>query len=250
MKTNKLLLLLASLMLSTATLAQESALKQINQIKRDTTYLYAEATMESAQEALEEAGKLLMQQVQEYVETQRKLNKANSVLAQNVSANCESLSMMRGTMHHMLVYVKKSDLEGVSNATAINEADKTDKEVVKQSLPPIPTTAPAAEPEPASAPILHKWQTRVIRDLMACDDTEAVKTKLIRLKSRRKISNYGNPSDCPSIDGIFWIVLDNKGGVCTILSPGTFQRISYRDMTTVTLQQFKGQSAFWFNFQK
>ena len=61
MKANKTFFtLVVSLLLAVTTFAQEPTSKQINKIKRDSDYLYAEATMETAEEALSVARELLM----------------------------------------------------------------------------------------------------------------------------------------------------------------------------------------------
>jgi len=134
MRTIKpILTFLICLTIGATSFAQESPSKQINQIKRDNSYLYAEATMDNADEALEVARELLMKQVLEYVDTNRKLSQSKDLLVKNVNANSASLSMKRGPMFRIFVYVKKGDIEGVKNATALNTADGTSKVVVEQS---------------------------------------------------------------------------------------------------------------------
>ena len=130
------------LLISTTAYAQESPSKQINQIKRDNSYLYAEATMENADEALDVARELLMRQVLEYVDTNRKLSQSKDVLVKNVNANSASLSMKRGTMFRIFVYVKKTDIEGVKNATALNTTDGTSKVIVEQTTPSVSAPDP------------------------------------------------------------------------------------------------------------
>lgn len=257
-------------MLATATFAQVSPSKQINHIKRDNAYLYAEATMDSAEEAMEVARELLMQQVQAYAGTQRRLNDANDVLVKNVNAKCESLSMMRGTMHRVFVYVKKNDIEGVSNVTTINQSTKTATEVVEQPVPPV--VAPAkpvetaktepvetAEPEQEAITVvgslsdvvnLPEWQLQAITDLMGCSDINAVRAKLNRMKAEFKIKKFGTPDKCPSASEAYWIVFDDFGGVNTILGPGTTDRLNFRELEESSLDQFKGKTAIWFNFAK
>ena len=101
--------------------AQEASVSnQINQIKRNTQYVYSEATMENESDAMEMAYELLIEQVQEYVASKKKLNSSENILIKDIKTKSESMSMMRGTMHRVFVYVKKSDIEGVVNTTVIN----------------------------------------------------------------------------------------------------------------------------------
>ena len=153
---------MTSLLIGISTFAQESPLKQINQIKRDNSYLYAEATMENADDALDVARELLMKQVLEYVESNPKLSQSKDVIVKNVNANSASLSMKRGPMFRIFVYVKKSDIEGVRNATALNTIDGTSKVVVEQPVPPIPVPEKPAkvveqlQPKVDAAPVVKK----------------------------------------------------------------------------------------------
>ena len=272
MKANRIFLtLVASLMLATMAWAQESPSKQINQIKRNSSYLYAEATMESPKEALSAARELLMQQVKEYIGTKSKFMDTEDVLVKNINGKCESLSMMRGTMHRMFVYVKKSDIEAISNATAFNTTTNTTKVIVEQSMPPISAPEQSVDPveesndeqdfgsssttnssqgEAVESSDLPAWQLQAINELMDCQDINAVKAKFNRLKAEYKLKKYGTPDKCTSVNDAFWVIFKQDGSVATVLGPGSSERVSYRDMHYSSLDNYKGQNALWFNFAK
>ena len=277
MKTNKTLFtLVVSLLLAVTTFAQESTSKQINKIKRDSDYLYAEATMETAEEALSVARELLMQQVQEYIGEKEKLSQAKDVLVKNVNAKSESISMMRGTMFRMFVYVKKSDIEAVKNVTAINTATNTTTVVVEQPVPPVPAPEKPVEvveqevvevvEEPVAEEVavevvenqgealtdtgLPAWQQQAISDLLDCADATAVKAKLNRMKAEYKVKKYGTPNNCPNANEAFWVFFNADGSVNTVLGAGATDRINFRDMQLTTLDKYKGMNALWFNFAK
>lgn len=299
-KRNKIYFAVLACLLSATTFAQEPTSKQINQIKRDTCYLYAEATMENADEALSVARELLMQQVQEYIDGQPKLSKAGNVLVKDMGSNSQSLSMMRGPMHRMFVYVKKSNIEMVGNAVTIkNVADvqkvdeiapavavsqpqaepqvspRTESQTVaeptvketgisNQPLPPDQvapdpktemTTMPTKEEnegknEKVSLTDMPQWQLNAITSLMECSSINDALTRLKRLKSEYKIKKYGAPQQCPSVHNSYWIVFGNDGKVANVLGPGESQRVGFKDNNHVTLDQYKGMDAIWFNFAK
>lgn len=259
MKVNKTLFTLAVSLLMVATaFAQESPSKQINQIKRNSSYLYAEATMETAEEALAVARELLMQQVHEYIGEKEKLSQAKDVLVKNVNAKSESLSMMRGTMFRMFVYVKKSDIEAVNNVTTINTTTNTSTVIIEQPVPPVPAPetsieieeqdAEVSQGEPVADTGLPVWQQQAISDLLGCADAAAVKAKLNRLKAEYKVKKYGNPSNCPNANNVFWVFFNEDGSVNTVVGTGDTDRINFRDMQLTTLSKYKGMNALWFNF--
>ena len=277
MKANKTLFtLVVSLLLAVTTFAQESTSKQINKIKRDSDFLYAEATMETAEEALSVARELLMQQVQEYIGEKEKLSQAKDVLVKNVNAKSESISMMRGPMFRMFVYVKKSDIEAVKNVTAINTTTNTTTVVVEQPVPPVPAPEKPVEvveqevvvqvEEPVAQEVavevvesqgeavtdtgLPAWQQQAISDLLECADATAVKAKLNRMKAEYKVKKYGTPNNCPNANEAFWVFFNTDGSVNTVLGAGATDRINFRDMQLTTLDKYKGMNALWFNFAK
>ena len=271
MKASKTLFtLVVTLLLAATAFAQESPSKQINQIKRNNAYIYEEATAETAEEALDMARELLMQRVQEYVGEKDKLNLTKDVLVKNVNAKSETLSMMRGTMYRMFVYVKKNDIEAVKNVTAINVVDNSTTVVVEQPLPPVPapetsmdvekpTEKPAVKPvvvasentgTPVSETGLPAWQEQAINDLMNCADMTAVKAKLNRLKAEYKVKKYGVASNCPNADQAYWVIFNADGSLNTVIGAGSGDRVNFRDKTYTTLGNFKGMDALWFNFAK
>lgn len=279
MKASKTLFtLVVTLLLAATAFAQESPSKQINQIKRNNAYIYEEATAETAEEALDMARELLMQRVQEYVSEKDKLNLTKDVLVKNVNAKSETLSMMRGTMYRMFVYVKKNDIEAVKNVTAINVVDNSTTVVVEQPLPPVPAPETPVEPvedvempaekpaeKPAVKPVvvasentgtpvsetgLPAWQEQAINDLMNCADMTAVKAKLNRMKAEYKVKKYGTAANCPNADQAYWVIFNADGSLNTVIGAGSGDRVNFRNMTHTTLGNFKGMDALWFNFAK
>ena len=126
-------------LLGQMSMAQQSVTKQINQIKRNPLYLYSEATMESEEEARSVAYELLMQQMQEYISSKRSLSQAENVLIKDIKSNGESLSMRRGTMYRVFVYVKKNDIEGVENTTVINGSTGATITINDENAPSAPS---------------------------------------------------------------------------------------------------------------
>lgn len=264
-------MLLTGLFMTVTALAQESPSKQINQIKRNSSYLYAEATMETPEEALSMARELLFQQVKEYVRTKKKLSKADNVMVKDVNAKCETLSMMRGMMHRMFVYVKKNDIESFNNATTIDNSTNETKVVVEQTLPPIPApekpkpTKPVKEepviqfddteettivPPTTATSNLAAWQQQAINDLLKCNNVNEVKAKFNRLKAEYKLKKYGTPDKCTSPADVFWILFNEDGSVNTVLGPGNNDRVNFRNMQSTSLDKFKGMTALWFKLEK
>ena len=273
----KLFIFFSVAMLAVGVSYGQSSSKEINAIKRNPLYMYSEATMESEAEAREVAGELLMQQVREYIESKRKLNQADNILIKDIKAKSESLSMMRGSMHRVFVYVKKSDIEGVNNTTVINTGSGTTitvadspTSIVEVQSAPQATATPAGQgkdtkttrkeevvvnpsdvavPETVESP-LKGWQQEAITTLLECQDINAVRARLNRMKAEYKVKRYGTAANCPSPSEVFWAFFDAGGHLVTILGPGTDGRIDYRTMQLSSTDAYKNMNALWFNLAK
>ena len=269
---------------------QQSVSKQINQIKRNNAYIYNEATAEDETEAYQLAYEQLLLQVQELIKSNPNLSNANNVLVKDIQSKVESLSMMRGKMHRVFVYVKKSAIEGVDNTTVINNSSGTTITIadapasivdVQPAVPvnatppavvappqvpaappaatPTPTPAVQPSPRPSTTPAtrpavgstgLSGWQQDAITALVECTDVAAVRAKLNRLKAEYKVKRYGTPDKCPSETEAWWIIFDDQGGLVAVLGPDNGQRIDYRTMKPASLATYKGMNALWFNLAK
>ena len=95
--------------------------KKINSIKRSSQYLYAEATMPTAAEALEVANDLLLIQVKEYAGSKKGFEDKD-ILIRNISSARDSVQLRRGDMVKVFLYVKKSDIQTADNATLLAAA--------------------------------------------------------------------------------------------------------------------------------
>lgn len=270
--------------LSMSVVAQESINKQINQIKRDNAYLYAEATLSTEEEALSVAKELLLRQVQEYVETKPELSKSETVLVKDINSSSESMSMMRGEMYRVFVYVKKSDIEAISNAMAISKTTTVQPVPVKQSTvtsesvketprapideqPAQPVMKPVESPsQPVSTTPNHgassdrvldsvqrtmpSWQMQAIQTLLECNSVEAVASRLGRLKTEYKVKKYGTSDNCPSLQDVYLVFFGEKGNVIDVLGPGKSQRVGFKNMEIVSIDKFIGTQSLWFTFAK
>lgn len=261
----------------TATAQQASVGKQINEIKRNTIYLYSEATLADESDAKDLACELLLKQISEYIGTRLDITDSSNVLVKDIKAMSESLTMMRGTMYRVFVYVKKSDIEGVQNVTIIDKETipnvgrsipvRNEEENVKTNTK-YTSTATETKPtvsvetthtistnnsvsvtsETAGASNLEKWKQQAIYLLLSCNDIKDVQNKLNRLKAEYKIKRYGTADNCRSVDQSFWIIFDEKGILVTILGNENNGRVDYKTMQKSSLDRYKGMNAVWFNF--
>lgn len=144
-----------------------SASKRINKIKRDGSYIYAEATAATEAEAKSLCDDIIRVEISKYVASQKNLSNAEQVIIKDSHYDKQYLAMPRGEMTRVLIYVKKSDIEAGGKVTTmsageindINDAQTAVRDVTAAQRPaPAPAPQPTAEkvsspdPEQETAP--------------------------------------------------------------------------------------------------
>lgn len=121
------LIIVGMCLLHTMTFAQEEGIKRdINNIKRDTTYLYGEATLANKDEAFEIAKDQLHINIELWVKDILPDQEITSVVAKKIDKYCQQLSLMRGNQYRAFVYVNKNDIYAllpVNKITIVTEND-------------------------------------------------------------------------------------------------------------------------------
>lgn len=104
--------------------AQEKEL--ITKVKRSPeTYVFAEATCKTEEEAKAVAEDLFYQNVNEYVASEKKMQGAQDVVINDLKSTQNLVTMPRGSnMHRVFLYVKKSDILAVKNPIVMSERIK------------------------------------------------------------------------------------------------------------------------------
>lgn len=82
--------------------------KQINKIKKNNQYIYAESTAPTETDARNYAEEKLYEEINVWVETRRKLKKSSNLVVNNKKELWTILEMPRGSnMFRSFIYVKK-----------------------------------------------------------------------------------------------------------------------------------------------
>ena len=83
---------------------------QINKIKRSQSYLSAEATMPTEEEAIQQAKELLVSEINDWVASKRKSGEVKQVVLQDINTCTQRMDMKRGVRTRAFVYVKKNEI--------------------------------------------------------------------------------------------------------------------------------------------
>lgn len=131
----KLVIALFAILCPTAGFAQKNYAAEkalITKVKRSPgTYVYAEATCRTEEEAKSIAEDVFLQNINEYVASQKKLRGANNIVVNNQKGLQQTVTMPRGSnMHRVFMYVKKNDIIPADNSVVLSK-----EEVAKTETP-------------------------------------------------------------------------------------------------------------------
>ncbi|MEZ5004835.1 MAG: hypothetical protein R2738_00295 [Bacteroides graminisolvens] len=122
------LLIVAVLLVAGAAMADDrkDVKAQINSIKKNNQYIYAEATAASAEEAKEFAEEMLYNNINEWVAKQKRMRNSANIVINNKKEVWSSVDLPRGNMFRSFVYVKKSDIIASDNVTVVKNTSLTE----------------------------------------------------------------------------------------------------------------------------
>lgn len=144
----KLVIALFAILCPTAGFAQKDYAAEkalITKVKRSPgTYVYAEATCRTEEEAKSIAEDVFLQNINEYVASQKKLRGANNIVVNNQKGLQQTVTMPRGSnMHRVFMYVKKNDIIPADNSVVLSK-----EEVAKTETPAPKANTKTETPKP------------------------------------------------------------------------------------------------------
>ena len=244
-----LLILLISICYVPLCLAQTAAdvAKNINKIKRDTMFIYAEATMKDLNEAYNGARAILEMKVGDWVRLQHPAEGIELCIVK-AKEHFVQLETRRGDFYRAFVYVRKSDILPV--------ADKSEVTVFEVA----PVTKPnQMEAKPAIIVTEEKPQVEEKQQVLELTSEEK-QMKLIRsfydvepyikgLKSQGKLNAYGKYATMPEEEDCHIFVYDKQGNISALLRKSAAKQYNLNTLKEDTIKNYKNCGAIWFQLK-
>ena len=200
----------------------EEQKRKINAIKKSNSYIYAEATLASEQEALDLAQELLYQRVNEYIANKKKFKDAKETVIINQNYASEQIKLPRGNMYRAFMFVKKSDVIPTENAVVGRVETKED--------------------EPSTVEFIQDNTEDVLTTIRNLRTLEEMRSELSRLKQEDKIASYAKYSELASPENFILIIYNKLGLVKAVLSEGK-QRTNLNTNQPDSISNYKGTGA-------
>lgn len=208
MITNRLLSVLIALFVAGLAAADgnDEIKKKINSIKKDSQYLYAEATAPTEDEAHDIAEEILYDEINEWAATKKKLQNSANLAVNNKQSLWTTISLPRGNMYRSFIYVKKSDIlpvensEVIGNASAVSDAGGDMQSAVEEIWP------------------------EAVTALAGCTEYADLAAKIKQMKAEGKLKSYARYAQLDNPDACYLAIYNKEGKVLAILSPGGERR--------------------------
>lgn len=209
--------------------------KEINAIKKNSDYIYAEATMADQQVAIDLAKEILYQNVNEWVAKQKKFAGASNVITVNTNYSVEDMTLPRGNWFRAFMYVKKTDIIPAGNVAVMKVVQKE------------PEAVEAAPAEPAAKP--ESPEDIIKKQLLECENTGQLSTLLKNLKAEGKVTDYQKLNSIASPEGYIIAIFSKEGVIRAILSEGA-ERTNVKTGQPDQISNYKGNGAIGIKIKK
>lgn len=210
---------------------EEAAKKQINKIKKDNSYLYAETTAASQEEAKAFAEDILNQVINEWVAKQKKMRGSTNLAINNKQTLWTTMALPRGNMFRSFIYVKKSDIIPVETSEVIENTGA----VVSETVNVAPAKVEMIIPD-------------VVKELSQYTDYKTFATQVMQMKTNGKITQYAYYAQLDNPDNYYLAIYNRAGNVVAILTPGT-SRKNIQTGQNDSISNYKGCGAIGFQVQ-
>ncbi|MBQ4519078.1 MAG: hypothetical protein II999_00465 [Bacteroidaceae bacterium] len=238
----------------------------INKIKRSQSYLSAEATMATEEEAMNTAKELLVSEINEWVATKSKKETVKQVVLQDINSCTQLMDMKRGVRTRAFVYVKKKDIvliygegqivlneEELQPLASIASSSSDVQEKVEQPSMGEKQSEAVVKSENVSenaiygqqiTPVVQSAKSPIDMVLEAPTMTE-MKPVFANLKGAGKIS-YGVYSANVNKQNCYLLFYDRQGVIKGVIKKSGESYTDVRTGSAVSLASYSGLGTYWF----
>ncbi len=195
--------------------------KKLNSIKKNSLYIYGEATAATEEEAHALAEEILYDEINSWAAKKRKFQKSADFAVNNVKSLCNTLSLPRGNMIRSFIYVKKSDIIPVNNLEIISNTKAEGMEESKVERISSSSSSTAAAAAVAATPMRVP---SCIQELIRYTDYFEMVDKLKEMKAAGKVKSHARYANLDNPEVCYLVVYSRAGKVVAILTPGSERR--------------------------
>ena len=175
--------------------------KEINKVKRSSSYIYAEATASSKEEAKAVAEEILYAEINEWTAARRKFQEKGNFVVNKTNDLWTEYNLPRGNMFRSFIFVKKSDIISVDDSEVIG-GSTANGEVKVNQVKTKPTFPDA------------------VMQVYHCTKYSELVETLTRLKSEGTVSHYARYASLTKPEMYYLAIYDRRGTILSVLTNG------------------------------
>lgn len=225
----------------------QSTTNAINKVKRDTTYIYAEATMKDPKEAYNGARAILEMKVGDWVRSQHPAEGIELCIVK-AKEHIAQLETRRGDFYRAFVYVRKSDIMPVadkSEVTVLEVAPVTKSEKI-EAKPAIIVTEETPRVKEKQLVLELTPDEKKMTQIKNFYDVEPY---IKELKSKGKLNAYGKYATMPANEDCHLFVYDKQGKISALLRKSGTNQYNLNTLKEDNVKNYKNCGAIWFQLK-
>ena len=221
--------------------------KNINKVKRDTMYIYAEATMKDLNEAYNGARAILEMKVGDWVRTQHPAEGIELCIVK-AKEHFAQLETRRGDFYRAFVYVRKSDIMPVADKSEVTvfEVAPVTKPNQIEAQPAIIVTEETPHVEEKQQVLELTSEEKQMKQIRSFYDVEPY---IKGLKSKGKLNAYGKYATMPENDDCHLFVYDKQGNISALLRKSGAMQYNLNTLKEDNVKNYKNCGAIWFQLK-
>lgn len=267
--TRRFILLFAAVMTCLVGFAQNTdakqAAKQINAIKANKKYIYAESTTKDWVEAYSNAKDLLANNIEEWIQSENKNADVKGYVAK-VANNIQEIKTQRGNLYRAFVYIRKSDIMTYEGGDDIVESQVAPAQMASDTSlgrdarksryndDVYVTTTPKGDSNQTDAmqseiahiePAYHISDTE--RRMLALTDPSEIQSYL-----KANAATYGKLATMPQGDECYVLVFSKTNVETCIAHHANGTATNLKTLAPDSIDNYKGKGlgAIWFKVKK
>lgn len=224
-------------------IAQEITGQRILTIKYNPDYLYAESKGKSWGEAEENAKKVLLKRMQEYLKENNQ--RVDAVSLENTAANAEIIEVDAEDKAHVFCYIHTQEISSdylITDDIIPEEIEKTTKEADIETT--ITTTDTIQDI--STAENIQKEDSKILASIIQTENTDDLNALLFDLKEQHAII-YGRIRYMTAPEKSYILIFNEKRERVALLDKGTdIRKNLITGQKDDRINNYKGKRAMWF----
>lgn len=220
------------------------AKSNISSVKRDTAYIYAEATMKDLDEAMAGAKAILEVKIGDWVRSRYPDERVEVCIAKAKEHYFE-VQTHRGDYNRAFVYVKKSDIMPVTNSREVMVFQMSPNDDESTPL----STADELISEDASTQYVDIPLTSDEKDMVRINSFYEIEPYIKDLKKQGRLYDYGKYASMPIDSSCYVFVYNKDGRIEAILRMTGKEQLNLRTQRDDRIKNYKNCGAIWFQIK-